>query len=86
MTDSVAEIFTMKASFKPQSKYKFSRKWYIADISDADYHDVRAWCTEQFGPEDKFPNAWSRWQHRYEHQIFIRDAKDYNWFVLRWGA
>ena len=86
MTGSVGEIFTMRANYGYQPKYKFSRKWYIADISDADYHDVRAWCTEQFGPEDKFPNAWSRWQHRYEHQIFLRDEKDYNWFVLRWGA
>ena len=86
MTGSVGEIFTMKASFKPEPKYKFSRDWYIAEISTNDYDEVRAWCTEQFGPEDKFPNAWSRWQHRYEHQIFLRDEKDYNWFVLRWGA
>jgi hypothetical protein len=70
----------------PQSKYQFSRKWYIADISDADYHNVRAWCKEQFGPEDTFPNAWSRWQHRYEHQIHLRDEQDYILFVLKWGA
>jgi hypothetical protein len=86
MTGPVGEIFTMKASYKPQSKYKFSRNWYIADISEADYHNVRAWCTEHFGPEDKFPNSWSRWQHRYEHQIFLRDEQDYILFVLKWGA
>ena len=66
-------------------KYNFSRDWYKANINDRDYDDVRAWCTEHFGPEDKFPNAWSRWQHRFEHVVYIRDAKDYNWFILRWG-
>lgn len=69
----------------PGAKLYFGRNWFVAEINDADYEDVRAWCKEQFGPEDKFPSAWSRWQHRYEHQIHFRDEKDYNWFVLRFG-
>lgn len=70
---------------KPASKYKFSRDWYVADFDSANYEAVRAWCTEQFGPEDRFPNAWSRWQHRYEDQIHIRDEKDYMMFMLKWS-
>ena len=82
MTGPAGSIFKMK-TVSP-SKYKFSRNWYIAEFNDVDYNAVREWCAEQFGPEDKFPNAWSRWQHRYEHQIFFRDEKDYVLFVLRW--
>ena len=78
------------APFKPEHmikpKYKFSRKWYVADFHAQNYDDVRQWCKEQFGPEPKFPDAWSRWQHRYEHQIFFRDEKDYVLFLLRWGV
>ncbi len=80
------DISRMFKLVDPTSKYKFSRNWYIADFDDANYKEVRAWCTEQFGPEPKFPDAWSRWQHRYAHQIHFRDEKDYNWFVLRWGT
>jgi hypothetical protein len=87
--DVVRMIDEMKQRFfkvkEDESKYKFSRNWYVADIRDEDYYAVREWCIEHFGPEDKFPSAWSRWQHRYEHQIFIRDQEDYVIFVLRWG-
>ncbi len=68
------------------SKYKFSRNWYVADFDTANYDEVRTWCKKQFGEEDKFPTAWSRWQHRHEDQIYFRDERDYNWFILRWGA
>ncbi len=74
----------MPTTAKP--KYQFSRRWYVADFDTTYYDEVRAWCTEQFGPEDKFPSAWSRWQHRYEDQVYIRDERDYQWFILRWGA
>jgi len=80
------DINRMFKVLDPVSKYRFSRNWYVADFNDKDYFNVREWCEEQFGPEDKFPNAWSRWQHRYEHQIFMRDEKDYHWFMLRWGV
>lgn len=80
------DISRMYKLDNPMPKYNFSRKWFVVDFSDRDYMAVREWCVEMFGPEDKFPNAWSRWQHRYEHRIFLRDEKDYNWFVLRWGA
>ena len=67
-------------------KYQFSRDWYVAEFNIADYTDVVHWCTEQFDPHPKYPDAWSRWEHRYENKIHFRDEKDYNWFVLRWSA
>ena len=69
-----------------KSKYQFSRNWYVAEFNVDDYTDVVHWCKEQFGPHPKHPDAWSRWEHRYENKIHFRDAKDYNWFVMRWGA
>jgi bacillopeptidase F (M6 metalloprotease family) len=70
---------------KPKSKYKFSRaKWYEADYDWIHYDEVRAWCTEQFGKHDIHPDAWSRWDHKYEGKIFFRDEKDYTLFLLRW--
>ena len=87
MTDSVGEIFTMKASFNPQSKYKFSRaKWYEADHRYDDYEEVIAWCTEHFGPRPRYPDAWTRWCDIHIDRIRFRDEKDYQWFILRWGA
>lgn len=87
MQSPVSEIFTMRASYTPEPKYKFSRaKWYKAEFNSYDYDSVRAWCTEQFGPHDKKPDAWSRWDHRYEGKIYFRDEKDYLMFVLRWGT
>ena len=81
-SNDISRMFKLQV---PESKYKFSRDWYVADFPDRDYMAVREWCVEMFGEEDKFPNAWSRWQHRYEHQIFFRDSKDYEWFMLRWS-
>lgn len=74
-------------------KYQFSRaKWYTAQLpgyatwrySD-EYNSIIAWCNETFGPHPKKQDAWSRW---YVGLGFInfRDQKDYQWFVLRWGA
>ena len=83
---STANIFTMRASYNPQSKYKFSRaKWYVADYDWVHQGKVLEWCKEQFGSHPKRPDAWSRWHHTYEGQIHFRDAKDYEWFVLRWS-
>ena len=83
---STDNIFTMKASYTPQSKYKFSRaNWYVADFNLKDYHEVESWCAEQFGPHPKRPDAWSRWFHKYEDKIHFRDEKDYILFVLRWS-
>jgi hypothetical protein len=73
---------------KPKSKYQFSRaKWYEAEFGPADYlkvREVREWCVEQFGPEPRHHDAWSRWYHKNHNRIFFRDAKDYEWFLLRW--
>ena len=86
MTGSVGEIFTMRASYKPQSKYKFSRaKWYYADHRYEDYDAIIAWCTEQFGPRPKHPDAWTRWVDEHIDRIRFRDEKDYAWFMLRWS-
>jgi hypothetical protein len=87
MTDSVAEIFTVKSKIYSVPKYKFSRaKWYEADHRYDDYDDVMAWCTEHFGPRPRYPDAWTRWYDIHIDRIRFRDEKDYNWFVLRWGA
>lgn len=86
MTDSVGQIFTMRASYTPQSKYKFSRaNWYVADFDTQHYFEVEEWCKDQFGPHPRYPDAWSRWVHTYEDQIHFRDEKDYLMFLLRWG-
>jgi hypothetical protein len=70
---------------KPEPKYKFSRaKWYVVDYNWRDYDAVREWCTQQFGPHPKNPDAWSRWWHSYADTIRFRDEKDYQWFLLRW--
>ena len=71
---------------KPAPKYKFSRaKWYEADYDWVHYDEVREWCTQQFGPHPTQHDAWSRWDHRYEGKIYFRDAKDCEWFLLRWS-
>ena len=69
-----------------KSKYQFSRAWFVADFDPTYYFEVEEWCKKQFGPHPKYPDAWSRWVHTYEDQIHFRDAKDYHWFMLRWGA
>lgn len=66
-------------------KYKFSRKWYVANFNTSDYTLVNDWCTANFGPHDKRPDAWSRWWHRYESSIHFRDEKDYILFMLKWS-
>ena len=69
-------------------KYQFSRKWYQADFDYKKdyrkYEEVRAWCKENFGPEPRNPDAWSRWWHKFESSILFRDEKDYVLFILRW--
>lgn len=69
----------------PEPKYKFSRNWYQAEFDPADYSAVDKWCEEQFGPHPKRPDAWSRWWHKFETSILIRDQEDYFNFVIRWG-
>lgn len=75
----------MQITFAPQSKYKFSRKWYVAEFDVNDYTDVVFWCTEQFGSHPRYPDAWARWTHKYENKIHFRDQEDYIMFKLRWG-
>lgn len=70
----------------PKSNYKFSRaKWHTADFKWEDYDEVRKWCREQFGPEPRHADAWSRWVHKYETQIQFRDEADCILFHLRWA-
>ena len=86
MTGSVGEVFTMRANYGYQPKYKFSRaKWYEAEYDWVHYGEVNDWCKQHFGPHDINPNAWSRWNHKYEGKILFRDEKDYVFFVLRWS-
>jgi hypothetical protein len=69
---------------KPASKYRFSRaKWYEAKVS-RDQQAAFAWCVKQFGPEPKNTDAWTRWYFNVDRTFRFRDAKDYEWFILRW--
>jgi len=77
----------MQITFPPKPKYQFSRsKWYAAEYDWIDYGEAMAWCAEQFGPHPRQHDAWSRWWDRYEGKVYFRDERDYQWFVLRWGA
>ena len=85
MTGRVGSAFSLKIKM-PESKYKFSRaKWYQAEFDPKDYHAVDAWCSKQFGPHPAYPDAWSRWWHKFENSILFRDEKDYVLFMLRWS-
>lgn len=89
MTGNVGEIFTMRHSYKPQSKYRFTRaKWYVADLWNSDHSmdEVREWCVEQFGPQPKNPDAWSRWINHLNSTFRFSNEADYEWFVLKWGT
>lgn len=71
---------------KPEPKYKFSRSnWYVADYDWVHQAEVLEWCSQQFGPHPQNPDAWSRWCNHYSERIHFRDAKDYEWFVLKWS-
>jgi len=72
-------------SMKPEKKYKFSRaNWYEAKLPK-DGQVAFIWCIEQFGPEPKYPDAWSRWYFNVNRTFRFRDSKDYEWFMLRWS-
>ena len=82
-----SQIMGVQLMSKP--KYKFSRaKWYTADLMtmNQDLFKVHEWCTEQFGPHDRYPNAWSRWVGGIMGNIKFRDEKDYQWFILKWSG
>lgn len=71
----------------PVNKYKFTRaNWYVAEYDWVHQHEVLEWCKQQFGPHPRNPDAWSRWCNNYSERIHFRDEKDYQWFLLRWGA
>lgn len=71
----------------PMNLYKFSRaKWYVAEFDWVHTGEVLEWCSQQFGPHPRNPDAWSRWVNKYGEKIHFRDEKDYHWFILRWGA
>ena len=75
-----------------EPKYKFSRaKWYSANLrTDVlwrlgnEYNEMIEWCTQHFGKHPKRHDAWSRWWVGVD-DINFRDAKDYEWYVLRWS-
>lgn len=67
-------------------KYKFSRaRWYEAEYNWIHQAEVVEWCTEQFGPHPEQPDAWSRWNHKWQDRIQFRDERDYVLFQLRWS-
>lgn len=72
---------------KKENPYKFSRAhWYVAEFDWVHTREVLEWCSQQFGPHPRDPDAWSRWVNKYGEKIHFRDEKDYAWFVLRWGT
>jgi hypothetical protein len=74
------------ANLAYRQEYKFTRaNWYVAEFNDKYYHEVEAWCAEQFGPHPLRPDAWSRWYKEYATKVSFRDEKDYIWFLLRWS-
>ena len=78
--------YTIMWDNEPKSKYSFSRNnWYEADHRYEDYDEVVAWCTEQFGPRPRRSDPWTRWVDIHIDRIRFRDAKDYEWFMLRWS-
>jgi hypothetical protein len=71
---------------KKVKQYKFSRaKWYEAKLP-RDRQGAYSWCMENFGAEPSYPDAWSRWYLNVDKTFRFRDAKDYEWFLLRWGT
>ena len=70
---------------KLMPKYQFSRaKWYEAKLP-RDQQAAFAWCVKQFGPEPKNTDAWTRWYFNVDRTFRFRDAKDYEWFLMRWS-
>jgi hypothetical protein len=73
---------------KPAPKYKFSRaKWYEVHLFSKSWDPVQErldWCEQQFGPQPKKADAWTRWYTSFTTLRF-RDQEDYMMFVLRWG-
>ena len=86
-TPVVARNEARMLALRNPPKYKFSRaKWYVAEYDNKHHFEVLAWCSQQFGPYPARPDAWSRWVNMYSEKIHFRDEKDYQWFLLRWGA
>lgn len=71
---------------KSKSKHKFSRaKWYDANFDPARYFEIKEWCTQQFGPLNTNPDAWTRWFMQSHGVMRFRDEKDAMMFILRWS-
>jgi hypothetical protein len=76
---------------RSENKYKFSRSWYrvhrnLWSVPDPDDWEERVnWCARTFGPQPQNPDAWCRWCADVL-TIRFRDAQDYEWYRLRWGA
>jgi len=86
-----AQLCTLGVYYAPylpnimKPTYKFSRaKWYEAKLPK-DGQGAFNWCIEQFGPEPKHPDAWSRWYFNVNRTFRFRDSKDYEWCMLRWS-
>jgi hypothetical protein len=54
--------------------------------ADGQWHDMMEWMVNSFGPTP-FDSIWmpdQRW-HVNNAKFWFRDAKDRDWFVLRWS-
>ena len=73
---------------KLMPKYQFSRaKWYEVHLFSKSWDPVQErldWCEQQFGPQPKRADAWTRW-YTMHTTLRFRDEKDYVLFCLRWS-
>lgn len=71
-----------------KSKYKFSRaKWHEVSLMYKSFDPIRErleWCEQNFGPQPKNPDAWTRW-YAAHGTLRFSDSKDYEWFMLRFS-
>jgi hypothetical protein len=54
--------------------------------AEGQWSDMMAWVVDTFGPTDSM-GAWAQDQRWYVNnaKFWFRDAKDRDWFVLRWS-
>lgn len=65
----------------------FDEPYYVVKLFGYNWAEVEEWCTESFGPTPK-EGVWEphgRW-YANNAALWFREAKDRDWFVMRWGS
>lgn len=63
-------------------------KWYVAAFTTPkNYYEIAEWCHQIFGPSGlNSLTHQTRWQDEiFYGEVYFRDEKDLEWFVLRWS-